>query len=54
MGMLQFLPRGKEPDGRSLRLWSGLRDSEITQAAPDSCCRIVHAENRYPLFRTMI
>jgi len=34
--------------------WSGKRDFGITLAAPGYWCRIVLAENRHPLFRTML
>jgi hypothetical protein len=35
--------------------WSRLRDFPITQPAPGFfACRIFSAENRFPLFRTML
>jgi hypothetical protein len=32
----------------------GLRDVRIAPPALVMCCRIVFAENRFPLFRTML
>jgi hypothetical protein len=34
--------------------WSGKRELGITLAAPGFCRGIAFAENRFPLFRTML